>query len=445
MVNRYWLLCTICSLQLFQCKLNAQSWFALGNGINETYNNIRAIAGYNGSIYVGGYNIDTTYSSAGENLIKWDGNTWSAVSGGVNSAVDAILEWNGSMYVAGGFDTAGGIRVNNIAKWDGSSWSALGNGIHGGLFCLAQWNGNLYAAGEFDSAGGIPARNVAKWNGVSWSALDSGILQNSFAMVGLDTGLYLNGSIGSSTTTHIWNGVSWSTTAAIPPPPVCLNSNYTTFQGLASYQGDIIESFNTDDVIDPCPGIAQLTGSYSPSVYQLCQDANGFVRLAGAPSQMVNNGNDLYIAAGQKAIAVFDGTSWSIPDSGLSYRGSGALVSAMAFYNGTLYVAGLFDSAGSISANNIAGYGSPLAINDIGNNTHINLSPNPSLEWWKLTVSADLIGAIAQIFDATGSLVDERVIKDNNTQITIGSALAGIYELRINTEHYSVVQKLVKM
>jgi len=81
-----------------------------------------------------------------------------------------MFVYNGDLYVGGHFDTAGGIPVKNIAKWDGTSWSSVDVGVWGaigggidGSGAFAAYDSSLYVGGGFDTAGGLPARDIAKW------------------------------------------------------------------------------------------------------------------------------------------------------------------------------------------------------------------------------------------------------------------------------------------
>jgi hypothetical protein len=59
---------------------------------------------------------------------------------------------------------AGNNPANNVARWNGNSWSPLGIGTNETVTALAVYNGELYAAGLFDTAGGIPVNKIARWN-----------------------------------------------------------------------------------------------------------------------------------------------------------------------------------------------------------------------------------------------------------------------------------------
>ena len=70
--------------------------------------------------------------------------------------------------------------IRGIGKWDGESWSPLGNGLDrfGARTAAVFDDGTgpaLYVAGDFETAGGVSARNIAKWDGTAWSALGNAI------------------------------------------------------------------------------------------------------------------------------------------------------------------------------------------------------------------------------------------------------------------------------
>ena len=100
--------------------------------------------------------------------------------------VSAIVVYGANVYAAGTFtsvtNTSGmAVPANHIAQWNGTEWSALGSGLSGygwdssGQALAVACDGNLYVAGLFNSAGGVPANYIAQWDGGMWSPLGSGI------------------------------------------------------------------------------------------------------------------------------------------------------------------------------------------------------------------------------------------------------------------------------
>ena len=131
------------------------------------------------ALYAGG-----NFTSAGgvtvNHIAKWDGTEWSALSGpsasGTNQAVIALtVHDDGSgeaLYAGGGFVFAGGVMANQVAKWDGTTWSALtgpsDTGVDGTVRSLAAFDDGggeaLFAGGVFENAGGVPSSRIARWS-----------------------------------------------------------------------------------------------------------------------------------------------------------------------------------------------------------------------------------------------------------------------------------------
>jgi trimeric autotransporter adhesin len=133
---------------------------------------------------------------------KWDGTAWSALgsvglTGGPFDFGAALATYDDgtgpALYVGGDFAQAGGVTVNHIARWNGSAWSALGSGLAGTQFpyggsALAVFDDGggpcLYVAGLFETAGGVASEYVARWNGAVWQGLEGGFQGGAFASGG---------------------------------------------------------------------------------------------------------------------------------------------------------------------------------------------------------------------------------------------------------------------
>lgn len=76
---------------------------------------------------------------------------------------------------------------------------------------------------------------------------------------------------------------------------------------------------------------------------------------------------------------------------------------------------------------------------------NLSLFPNPSNSDWTLIIGPELLGSMLQVFDATGRLVYKSSILNTDVRITISNPSSGVYELRIISDNYSVVKKLVRI
>ncbi len=175
----------------------------------------------------------------------------------------------------------------------------------------------LYLAGRFLSTpDGTPAERVARWDGTAWHALGDGLDGPVSALCVHDDGtgpaLYAAGVFFSSgthaaRTVARWNGSEWT--------------------GL----GAVIGGWAT--------GVASFDDGSGPSLY-----VSGQLSTPGG----------LFI----RGIGRWDGTRWSEVGGGLNLGGGAASARALAVYGQgpqrALYVGGLFNRAGSVTANNVA-------------------------------------------------------------------------------------------
>jgi hypothetical protein len=178
-------------------------WSAPGTGVTGSPVSVDALAvfddGNGEALYIGGA-FTTANGMAVNNIVRYDGTTWSAlgsgIEGGAVRSMAVFDDGNGpALYVGGDFNTAGGQPAARIARWDGSSWSTLGSGLSGGLVgaialvvhddgsTFADGNPVLFVAGGFGSAGGVSANNIARWNGQQWAAVGNGLTGGVFPTV----------------------------------------------------------------------------------------------------------------------------------------------------------------------------------------------------------------------------------------------------------------------
>ncbi|NLG44307.1 MAG: hypothetical protein GX547_13760 [Phycisphaerae bacterium] len=186
------------------------------------------------ALYAGGRFVSLRDGTVVNNIAKWDGQSWSAVGGGVlgrlhtDPEVKALAVYDDgsgpALYVGGLFDYAGGLPAIDIARWDGQSWSVLGGGRSSGL---PRWGiealvvhdppgpegPGLYAAGDIEYAEGQAVNGLARWDGLSWSG------------VGVDA-------------PGVWTPEGWSRLRAL--------ASYDDGTGPALYVGGLIEWFEGD-------------------------------------------------------------------------------------------------------------------------------------------------------------------------------------------------------
>lgn len=183
---------------------------------------------------------DTWYS-----LGKWDGQTWSAVTGLSANLPHAITSYDPDgggpehalLVAVGEFDQADGVSVGHVAAWDGQKWMKMGtSGFEVAPDCVYVYDpdgageapADLYAGGTFLKADGGDLYGLAKWSGTRWIAPGQGLFKPDFhdaaycAQLFDDDGpgpkpasLYVGGDFtqaGPIAAANIarWDGNSWS-------------------------------------------------------------------------------------------------------------------------------------------------------------------------------------------------------------------------------------------
>jgi hypothetical protein len=393
---------------------NGTTWTPLGTGINELpvgnyYYDVVALAVYNNELYAAG-SFDTAGNMPANNIAKWNGASWAPVGGGVKgyvvsgvdtaqARIDAMTVYNGELYVAGNFYSAGGVVVNNIAKWNGSNWSAVGTGIgtNSGntLTALTTWNGLLYAGGHFSHAGSLPATNIASWNGSTWAALGAGLEPDTVFGIGVKAFTVYNGGLYTGAS-HLdqsynevfsiskWNGTSWSDFLGGPDTGVYYTGNLLS---LYPFNGDLIAE--------------------------------------GTFANIANVSN----AGG---IALWNGNTWTA--FGSNNDSAGYMTATT--YNAHLYVGGIFGSIGGINALNGAEYtcATEDGVEQISAGTKMHIYPNPTGGLINVSMESITAGSWLQIYGLHGERVLQVKLVNGKNEIDLTGASKGAYLYRIAGE-----------
>ena len=144
-------------------RWDGENWHAIGSGLPSAVGSL--VTGPDGSIYAG---------TLGGMVYKWDGSEWVQLGGGFTEvggssgrAVFALaLDGSGRLYAGGGFSTYDGQTIRRLARWDGETWTEISPGIenlNGSIQSLLVHNETLYIGGEFRNAGGRYTTALATW------------------------------------------------------------------------------------------------------------------------------------------------------------------------------------------------------------------------------------------------------------------------------------------
>lgn len=334
-------------------------------------------------LYAGG-----AFSSAGgesvSRIARWNGQAWSEVGVGLNGSVLDLIAFDAgdgvSLFAAGEFTRSGETQVNRVGQWTGSEWVPVGAGLDHFVRTLAVFDdGNgerLFAGGIFTNNGeGTLTRRVAVWTGENWQEIAGGVLGGSGTSVealavfddGNGPALYIGGHFGfvggNNPFSNIvrWDGKNLA----------ALGEGVSGGSG-----GNVIAMEVFDDGSGPALYVGGLfTTAGGESISNLARwDGETWSEVGGGISAGLlgvqaivadHDAGKLYVtglinsADGMPVnnIAVWDGESWSAIDAGLT---GGSFPAGMTMTLGdigvgpSLFVGGLFMSAGGMTANRIA-------------------------------------------------------------------------------------------
>src|SRR6185295_17528081 len=113
---------------------------------------------------------------------------------------------------------------------------------------------------------------------------------------------------------------------------------------------------------------------------------------------------------------------WYLNDSAIS----GATSNTYIANRGGSYTVEITDSNGCIALSN------PVIVSEItylSNDDVVNVYPNPTAqEGWQLSISSNLLGGLAEVFDADGRVVFLSKIRNHKSEIKLNVA-SGVYVL----------------
>lgn len=208
------------------------------------------------ALHVGGVGISSADGVPISGVAKWDGVSWSSVgASGATASVNVLVvhdeDGHGpglpALFAGGTFSAIGGATASRVARWNGAAWSALGGGVGSAV--------NSMTVFDEDGAGpGAPALfvgttgEVLRWSDGQWTALSGAPSGTITALLGHDVdgpgpmpaSLYLANLIPSSTPApcvHRWTGDAWE-----PAGPIAAGGP----SGTANNGGQCLAEFDLD-------------------------------------------------------------------------------------------------------------------------------------------------------------------------------------------------------
>lgn len=143
----------------YLCKwgVDANSFQVVGTNTDINANVYALAFGATGHLYVGGNFTNAGGNPDADRIASWNGASWSALGTGLNAGVICIIVDSGKVYVSGLFNTAGGLTLTDrVAVWSNGAWQPLDIDLPGTssvLSILPASDGSLYIGGGFSTAG----------------------------------------------------------------------------------------------------------------------------------------------------------------------------------------------------------------------------------------------------------------------------------------------------
>lgn len=357
---------------------DGQSWSAVGTGVSVGANGLGVVYTIreepNGDLLVGGWFDNIAGLETGP-VARWDGQTWTVPGGSVFprpnagpvATVHAVAQTLYGPVLGGEFAVANGNGVDNVAWVTGGGWGPIQPGIRDQVTTMrALADGSLLVGGEFTDVLGVPANGIARWDGQQWSSLGQGlenadgkmplvrsiqVADNGDAFV---AGTFVQAGGAAAVGIARWDGTAWNALGGGLSNPGFLNTTPVYDTLLLDNEDLIVTGFFAYAGGVTVNGMARWDGSAwsafaSPPLggaRRLGQLANGDVVIGGTFS----------VAGGYDGVLRWDGTGWVQLGAGLtsSVTGYPAANALLRTSTGDLVVAGNFDGAGGLVANNVA-------------------------------------------------------------------------------------------
>jgi len=141
----------------YLCKWDGSAFSPVGNN-TDINGAVHTLAfGASGYLYVGGDFTNAGGIANADYIAKWTGSAWESLGTGANGNVSTIEVNSGKVYVSGFFTVAGGITIaDRVAVWSNGAWQPLDIDLPGTAAVYAVLpasDGSLYVGGGFSTAG----------------------------------------------------------------------------------------------------------------------------------------------------------------------------------------------------------------------------------------------------------------------------------------------------
>jgi hypothetical protein len=324
-------------------KWDDNIWQPLALEEKGVFKKVNSIACSDNLVYAGG-NITLAGNEKVAHIVKWDGNNWSNINGGLNDEVNTILvKGNNDIYAGGRFTASGNTLLNHIANFNGIMWETLNEGLNGTVNTIASNGETIYVGGQFTHTSNYSKElnYIAEWKDGEWSPLNGGVSGNinstgpevNAIVVDNFGNVYVGGNFlkaGGHEVNHIakWDGNDWR------PLDNGMNNvvNSIAISNNSIYiGGSFTMGKNSDEILN------HVAKWYNERWYPVDEGLDGEVKTIICYDRFIFAGGQF-----SDKLSVWNGRCWYPVEGGIS----GNQVSTIVMKDKDLYVGGEFIMAG---------------------------------------------------------------------------------------------------
>lgn len=404
-------------------KYDGVNFDSLGAGIDPQWkglftSQVKHIKMFQNKLYVAGQ-----FKRAGKyyspNLARWNGSDWDTTNftlwnttNNYEGVISAFDVYNNELYVAGYFDSIGGMKCNNFAKFDGTNWHSLSYPFYTCVSAVANYKGKLYMAGGVTSSSACT--NLAYYDGVNWNpwyGVSGNLYKSIFGMKVIDSMLFVYGrfkSIGGTNCNGLaaWNGNKWYGYGS------GVKEEGTIFD-LSKVNGDLYITGVFDSINDLSTSNG---GNYLTNIAKFDLTTNKWCTflppIGGGVNFSIEYNNELYF--GGAYLSINDSTTKAFPLS--KWIGGSTSVNCGAFVD--------------------------VGINEYTDVSQLGIYPNPTTGILNIKDEFNLLqDATIEIKDYLGQIVFTSTFSN---QIDISNLATGLYFLSIKYEYAEKTVKFIK-
>jgi hypothetical protein len=344
------------------CEFNSGTgdYDSLITGLNRQI--VCMAEGPDGKIYAGGTFTDAGGDTDADYLARWNPVTeeWESVVAGINQAILSMaFDANGDLYVGGAFTDVGGANGDYIVKitdLEGTpTVNALGTGTNDHVWSIAVApDGNVYAGGQFTLAGGVAnTARIAKYDGSTWIPLSTGLNGVVYSLAfAPNRNLFIGGLFTNADGTNgdylcYWDGSAFNRVGTVE-----LGTGGSVLTLAFGATGDLYVGgkFTNAGGIANADYIAKWNGSQwqalgtgtNQDVYRITVDSG---KIYASGSFTVAGGLTL-----TDRVAVWSNGAWQPLD--IDLPGMEVVYSILPASDGSLYIGGIFSTAGTAGTPN---------------------------------------------------------------------------------------------